>query len=200
MLSSAQLISDRIAELEGPETSRLAPRLVASIDRAIALCKRTLRFGREEEREPRFEWLDLHALVEEVGRSVGIVETNGIVWHNNVEEGFRLHADSEQFFRILMNLGRNAVQAMESSHSTGDISVSAKRLEQGVEIKLRDSACGIPDEIREWLEKDIAAPLSGRIGLGLTITRELIRLHGGEMSLASTSETGSSFRIALPRG
>ena len=200
MLSSAQLISDRIAELKDPETSRLAPRLVASIGRAIALCKQTLRFGREEERKPRLDKLDLHALVEEVGRSVGIVETSGIVWRNNVDEGFRLYADSEQFFRILMNLGRNAVQAMESCHRTGDICVSAKRLDQHVEIEVRDNARGVPDEVREWLKKDFAAPLSGRIGLGLAITRELIRLHGGEMSLASTSEAGSSFRIALPHG
>ena len=200
MLSSAQLISDRISELEDPETSRLAPRLVASIDRAITLCKQTLRFGREEEREPRLEWLDLRAVVEEVGDSVGIAGTSGIVWRNDIEAGFRLHADSEQFFRILMNLGRNAVQAMEACRSTGDIRVSAKRLEQGVEIEVQDSARGVSDEVREWLEKDFAAPLSGKIGLGLTITRELVRLHGGEMSLVSTNETGSNFRITLPRG
>ena len=200
MLSSAQLISDRIAELEDPETSRLAPRLVASIGRAIALCKQTLHFGREEEREPRCEWLNLRAIVEEVGRSVGIVETSGIVWRNNVDAGFRLYADSEQFFRMLMNLGRNAVQAMEAGHCVGDIRVSAKRLKRGVEIEIHDNAHGVPDEVHEWLKKDFAAPLSGRIGLGLTITRELARLHGGEMSLASTSGTGSNFRIVLPHG
>src|SRR5690606_6345443 len=52
MLASAQLVSDRLEASEDPTVRQVAPRLVDSIDRAIALCAQTLRYGKAEERAP----------------------------------------------------------------------------------------------------------------------------------------------------
>ena len=199
MLASAQLISDRLGEVQDPDTSRLAPRLIESIDRAIALCTQTLRFGKEEEREPQRIWFELRPLAQEAGRSVGITEASGILWENRIDDGLRIYGDSEQIFRILMNLGRNAVQAMEAAGRSGAIALSAQRLSDKIEIDVKDEGPGVPDELRAWLENDDAAPLSGRIGLGLAITRELARLHGGEVVLARSDAHGSCFRVSLPQ-
>ena len=72
MLASAQLLSDRLAMMSEPSVKALAPRLIASLDRAITLCDSTLRFGRAEEAPPRRELFMLHALVKDVGDSLSL--------------------------------------------------------------------------------------------------------------------------------
>ena len=72
MLSSAQLISDRLGELPDPSVQRFAPKLIASLDRAIKFCNDTLRFGRAEEAAPRRELFTLAPLVDEVGDGLGL--------------------------------------------------------------------------------------------------------------------------------
>ena len=52
MLSSAQLISDRMGSIPDPTVQRFAPKLIASLDRAIRLCSDTLKYGRTEEPPP----------------------------------------------------------------------------------------------------------------------------------------------------
>lgn len=226
MLASAQLISDRIGAVEDPTASRLAPQLLASLSRAIALCGRSMRFGREAERTPHYAWFPLRPLVDEVGADVGLgvdeesPSTNGanggeggdgnengergerqsltetVCWNNCIEEGFLLHADREQIFRILLNLGGNAARILK--RRGGNITVTARRSEGRAEIMVADDGPGLPAEVREWMEKDLHAAPSSRIGLGLVIVRELARLHGGDIFLAP-AEQGASFRISLPQ-
>lgn len=201
MLASAQLLSNRIGKLEDAEASRLAPGLIASIDRAIALCARSLRLGKEEAREPQRHWFALYPLVEEVGQSVdaGDGRNSNIRWINQVAEDFHLYADSEQIFRILMNLGRNGVRALEMGRRGGQIIVSARRENQQAVIEVSDDGPGVPRQVREWLEKDSSARGTDRIGLGLAITRELTRLHGGKLILAPSDGVGACFSVFLPQ-
>ena len=72
MLANAQLLSDRLTAIPDPTVQRFAPKLIASLDRAINFCNDTLRFGRAEEAAPRRELLRLKPLVEEVGDALGL--------------------------------------------------------------------------------------------------------------------------------
>ncbi len=114
MLSSAQLLSDRLSTVKDPTVQRLVPKLLASLDRAIRLCARTLDFGQAQEMPPRRKRFVLAPLVAEVGDSLGLPRPKLIDWTVQVEETLEVDADRDQLFRVLSNLCRNAVQALES--------------------------------------------------------------------------------------
>ena len=77
MLSSAQLLSDRLITIKDPTVQRLVPKLIASLDRAIRLCAETLNYGRVQETPPRRKRFRLAPLVGEVGDSLGLPRQHG---------------------------------------------------------------------------------------------------------------------------
>src|SRR4029434_3932959 len=80
MLANAQLISDRLVSLPDPAVQRFAPKLIASLRRAITLAHSTLKFGRAEEAAPRRELMSLEALVAEVADGLGLPREGAIDW------------------------------------------------------------------------------------------------------------------------
>jgi signal transduction histidine kinase len=196
MLASAQLVSDRLATSADPTVLQVAPRLVGSIDRAIALCAQTLRYGKAEERAPEPCRIALRDFVDDVAAALGLPDGTGIRWHNAVPENLLLQADSEHLYRVLNNLIRNATQAMPDG---GDIRVAAALAENGVVIEVADSGGGLSDAAQTHLFEPFRGGRSGGTGLGLAIARELIRGHGGDLELARTGPLGTTFRIRLPQ-
>ena len=114
MLSSAQLLSDRLITVKDPTVQRLVPKLIASLDRAIRLCARTLDYGQAQETPPRRKRFPLAPLVAEVGDSLGLPRPKLIDWTVEVDANLEVDADRDQLYRVLSNLCRNAVQALES--------------------------------------------------------------------------------------
>jgi signal transduction histidine kinase len=72
ILATAQVVSDRLTVSDDPEVRRITPRLIDSIDRAINLCSRTLRFGQADEPPPTRANFSLAKLIDEVGSMVGL--------------------------------------------------------------------------------------------------------------------------------
>lgn len=202
ILASAQLISDRMGTIEDPAVQHLAPRLIASIDRAIDLCTKSLRFGRAEEPAPQRRKVPLASLADEVAEAAW-AETDPIRWINEVPPDLVVDADPDQLFRLLLNLARNAAQALteESAERTrgGDIRLSAHRAADHVHIEMSDTGPGLPPRAREHLFE----PFSGSAradgtGLGLAIAAELARIHGGHIELVRSDASGTIFRICIP--
>lgn len=202
MLANTQLLSDRLTDIPDPTVQRFAPKLIASLDRAINFCTDTLRFGRAEEAAPRRELLRLRPLVAEVGDALGLPR-EGIDWKFDVDENLRIDADREHLFRILSNLARNAVEALASSSGQepgkrGEISVSARRDGRRVIVEVRDNGPGVPVKARQHLfEAFTGSQRKGGTGLGLAITAELVGVHGGQVQLLETA-TGAAFRFEIP--
>lgn len=113
MLSNAQLISDRLTDIPDATVQRFAPKLIASLDRAINFCNDSLKFGRAEEATPRRELMRLRPMLEDVGDGLGLPREGSMEWVVEVEDTLRIDADREHLFRVLSNLVRNAVQALE---------------------------------------------------------------------------------------
>ena len=105
MLASAQLFSDRIASLPDPQVQRFAPKLIATLDRAIAYCQTTLAYGRAREAAPARRLVDLRRLVDEVAETQGLTAHATVAFENRVP-GVRIDADPDQLFRVLVNLCR----------------------------------------------------------------------------------------------
>ena len=90
----------------------MAPRLVEAMDRAARLCAETLNFARAEVVAPKKTRFALASLLDEVGLAVLGPDQSGVHWRNEVRAEVMVYADRDQLYRVLMNLSRNAVQAL----------------------------------------------------------------------------------------
>ena len=195
ILANAQLASDRLAASEDPAVKRLAPRLMTAIDRAIALATTTLKYGRAEEALPSRESFALRALVEEAAAGASECQPCPRL-ENRIAPDLTVDADREQLFRIVLNLMRNACEALKGE---GVVAVSAVRSGAAVAIEVADTGPGIPDQVQAKLfQPFVSAARPGGSGLGLAIARDLARGHGGDLVLVSTGPAGTVFRIVLP--
>lgn len=199
MLSSAQLLSDRLITVKDPTVQRLVPKLIASLDRAIRLCAHTLDYGQAQETPPRRKRFPLAPLVTEIGDSLGLPRPKLIDWTVEVEEEIEVDADRDQLYRVLSNLCRNAVQALESEgESAGEILLSARREGAVTVIEVADTGPGVPQKARAHLfEAFQSVARKGGSGLGLAIAAELVQAHGGQILLVK-NEGGATFRITIP--
>lgn len=202
ILASAQLMSDRLASVDDPVVKRFAPKLLRTIDRAVGYTTEVLSYGRATEAEPRRRFVELRALVDEVGEMLAIDPRSGIEFDVEIPRGLTVDADGEQLFRVVHNICRNALQALMNE---GDslplrrIAVTAIRTGTVVSISIDDTGPGLPQRARENLFTAFrGSARSGGTGLGLAIARELVLAHGGTIALVEKSTPGTLFRIELP--
>ncbi|MEI2300803.1 sensor histidine kinase [Ensifer sp. MJa1] len=203
ILSSAQLISDRLADVDDPVVKRFAPTLLRTIDRAVGYTREVLSYGRTTEAEPHRRFVALKPLVSDVAELLAIDPQSGIDFQIQVQDDLEVDADSEQLFRVVHNICRNAVQAL-TNHEPEDgrpriVNVSAMRVGSVVTISVDDTGPGMPPKARENLFAAFrGSARSGGTGLGLAIARELVLAHGGTIALVEKPTPGTLFRIELP--
>lgn len=200
MLSTAQLVADRLAQSEDPAVRQLAPRLERTIDRAAGLAASTLKYGRADEDPPVLQRVDVAEAAEEAAAE-SLIGFAGVDYRGDIERDLACLADPDHLHRILGNLIRNAAQAMKD-HERRDktLIVRAVRAEGRCEIDVIDHGPGVRENLRDRLFEPwvSAAPEAGGTGLGLAIARELTRSMGGELELTRTGAEGTTFRITLP--
>lgn len=200
VLSTALLMGDSLASSSDPMVAKIAPRLVASIEKATSVCTDTLDFTRDAALSLQPEPIRLRELALEVGNALGAEPDvaradGGLVFVYDGPDDASLVSDRLSMFRILSNLGHNAVQAGARSLHLG-VTVA----EETVILRLGDDGPGLPQRVQEHLfEPFISVGKKGGTGLGLAIVRDLTELLGGEVRLAETSEKGTCFQLELPR-
>ncbi len=200
VLTTAQLFADRIEGSTDPTVARMAPKLLGSISRAISICESTLAFGRAEEPPPQLARIALSDLVEDVleGERLAAGGTD-ISFTADMPATLVVRADPEQLYRVLSNLVRNARQAMMATGTDGTITVGAEETEADWRIRIADTGPGLPRKAREHLFQPFQSASKRGTGLGLTIASELVRGHGGSLSLVGTGDAGTRFEIRLPK-
>lgn len=201
ILSTASLLVDRIGSSDDPAVARAAPKLVASLSRAISLCETTLAFGRADEPPPQLSRFPLHPMVADVIENETMAAAPGTVeFLNDVPPTLVIRADAEQLHRVLANLLRNARQAIEATGQPGTVEIGAGTAEQHWWIRIGDTGPGLPEKARDNLFTAFqGGARKGGFGLGLAIAAELVRGHGGRLSLVRSDAEGTEFRIDLPR-
>ncbi|MBU42740.1 MAG: hypothetical protein CMN76_05940 [Spirochaetaceae bacterium] len=120
---------------------------------------------------------------------------------NNVDPSLApLYADELRLQQIILNLMGNALKFTRE----GSVTISARSLEDYIEVQIRDTGIGIPPDKREEIfqpfnqaNQSIARSYGGT-GLGLYIVRQLVELHGGQVDLQSRPGRGSTFSFTIP--
>ena len=199
LLTTAQLLADRIDGSADPSVRRTAPKLVHSLARAITLCERTLTYGRAEEPPPDLATVALAPLIAEVAENETAATDGRIPIAADAPPDLHARVDADQLFRVLTNLVRNAVQAIEAGGRPGSVSVAATRAGERLEIRVCDTGPGLPAKAQENLFQPFrGGARKGGAGLGLVIAAELVRGHGGALTLERTGPDGACFCVSLP--
>jgi two-component system nitrogen regulation sensor histidine kinase GlnL len=195
---AAQLLE---RELDRPELTEYTQVIMKEADRLQSLMDRLLA----PNRIPQLAPLNIHEALERV-RSLLLAEfTDGIRIRRDYDVSLpAITADKEQIIQALLNIGRNAAQALKGR---GEIALRtrvvrqptlARRLHRlGIMIQIVDNGPGIPEEIREKIFFPLISGRENGTGLGLSIAQEYIHQHGG--IIEADSEPGRTcFTILLP--
>jgi signal transduction histidine kinase len=202
LLASAQLFSDQLSNSADPKVQRFAPKLMHALQRAIAYAQSTLSYGAAQEPPPERKTVEVEPLIEEVHEALGLSFGVPIRWIVSVERGLTVEADHDQLFRVLVNVARNAMQALEArghrDPARDQIRITGRR-EGGVAVlEVSDTGPGVPEKARAHMFQAFqGAARAGGTGLGLAIAAELVRAHGGEISMVPGT-IGATFRITIP--
>ena len=201
MLTSAQLASERLSGSGDPVVEQALPRLERALNRAVTLASNVLTFGSSAEPKPLKKATLLRAALEAAADDAGL-EPDGVVLRDEIGDDVTVMADVEQLHRILVNLLRNARQAIDGVDGRGgkgSIAASARQADGAIFVILTDDGPGLPERARANLFQPFAASARpGGTGLGLAIARELAQGHGGDVTLVATGPTGTTFEVRLP--
>jgi signal transduction histidine kinase len=202
MLAAAQLMSDQLVDTRDAKIKRFAPRLIATLGRAIDFCQATLAYGRAAEATPVLKDVCLRQLVAEQADMLGLSETAQMSFSNDVPSELIAPCDPDQMARVLLNLMRNSVQALTQAgageNGRPTLAVRAERDNGSVILRVADNGPGVPERARVNLFQAFRGSVTpGGTGLGLAVAAELVRLHGGAIAL-EPSDTGAVFKVTLP--
>ncbi len=122
---------------------------------------------------------------------------------NDVDSDIRVYADENMLMTIIRNLVSNAIKY---TNSGGTIILSAEEGSHAVEIFIKDDGIGMTPEIRDKLFKIgnnnqsvMGTDNEKGTGLGLVLCKDFVQRHGGDVSIISEINKGSTFIVALPK-
>ena len=202
LLASAQLFSDQLSTSGDPKVQRFAPKLMRALERAIAFCQSTLSYGAAQEAPPERKIIEVEPLIEEVHEALGLTLDVPIRWIVSVERGLTVDADHDHLFRVLVNVARNAMQALETREARDpardQIRITGRREGSVVIIEVSDTGPGVSDKARAYMFRAFqGSTRAGGACLGLAIAAELVRAHGGDIKLVPGT-IGATFSITIP--
>ena len=201
MLTSAQIASERLAQSGDPKVAQALPRLERALDRAIQLASNVLTFGKSDEPAPIKRPTPIRAALEAAAEDAGLTDA-GMRLSADMPPGAQIDADTEQLHRILVNLLRNAREAVDGVEGRVGVGIVTATLTQADDqslLRLTDDGPGLPERAQANLFQPFTGSARrGGTGLGLTIARELAQGHGGDLTLVETGPAGTTFELRLP--
>jgi two-component system sensor kinase FixL len=182
-----------------------APKIEAALDRAAEqairagdIIRRLRNFVAREASEKRVE--SLSKLLEEAG-ALGLTgaREQGVLLRFNLDPTCDLVlADRVQIQQVLVNLFRNALEAMASSTHRELIATNVRAADDMIEISVSDSGHGFGHDSRANLFQPFFTTKETGLGVGLSISRTIIDTHGGRMWAETNEAGGATFRFTLP--
>lgn len=136
-------------------------------------------------------------LHETVAASAAEAEAKGVTLNVVASAGVqRVDGDAARLRRVLANLVANA---LASTPGGGEVRLNAERAGDRVAITVADTGAGMDPELAEHaFDRFVKAPGSRGSGLGLSIARDIVEAHGGDIRLTSQPGAGTTVRLTLP--
>jgi len=197
MQGSRRLLAD--------STDPNAPKIESAMDRAAEqairagqIIRRLRDFVSRGESEKRVE--SLSKLIEEAG-ALGLTGAR----EQNIQLRFNLNPDFDlvlvdrvQIQQVLVNLFRNAVEAMSQSSQRELIVSNAEVGDEMLEVAVSDTGSCFHDDVKSHLFQTFFTTKETGMGVGLSISRSIIEGHGGRMWAETNASGGATFRFTLP--
>jgi signal transduction histidine kinase len=145
-----------------------------------------------------FEAHDLNEVVQEQVPAIDRILPSGVTVKTNcTDESLPVYLDSDQFHRVMLNLCLNASTAMEGN---GTITVTTRRGKRSAHVTVADTGPGMKrSQVPRIFEPGFTTgDQKGGSGMGLHISRRIVRAHDGQIECVSETGKGTSFDIALP--
>ena len=199
-----ELLSDGIT---GPVTElqrQQLGRINASARHLLGLIDEILTFARVDIGRERVRWESM-SVNHTLGDAAALVEPMAAAKDISfivelLDEDQAIQTDGTKLRQMLVNLLSNGIKFTEE----GEVRVSCGIANGILEVRIADTGCGIAaDNIEDvfepfWQAEQTATRKTGGTGLGLSVTRKLARLLGGDVTVASRVGTGSTFLLTLP--
>ena len=183
------------------ETRELLAMLKEQTERLSALVKTLLEMS-EMNTIRRTDEIELSSMAEEVLADLSpLAERRQITLSQEGTEPIWMQGSDILIYRLLFNLVENAIRYNKEG---GAVRVSAEEGADTVEILVQDTGSGIPEADRETIFQPFfrvdksRSRAYGGVGLGLTLVRKIVELHGGTIRIAKSDAQGTTFAVTLP--
>lgn len=187
--NSAYLVDKRLRGNESEENRKYLAIIRREAEMGNKIIANLLHFIRK--REPQKQWIDPMRPIKEILMRYPLPENVTLDLNNNCQ-GIQISIDPDQIEVVLLNLITNAVHAMPTG---GKLEISLNMENNLFAYRIADSGCGIPEDEMSMVFKPFFSNRRNGIGLGLTITKQLVEANQGKISIQSKVGCGTSFDI-----
>ncbi len=190
---NVELLEDEVSD--SPEARELLSSIQREVERLRQLTERYLGLARSP--APEVGEVDLGELVADV---VGFVRPElgeaNIDVNQRLEDGVAVQADGAQLRQVILNLVRNAREAMADG---GVLKVELAQTDELARLVIEDSGIGIEPDVAEHAFDIFYTTKDGGSGLGLAVSQQIVRAHGGNITIESAAPSGTRFVVQIPR-
>jgi PAS domain S-box-containing protein len=180
-----------------PSNNRFLDIALKEIDRVSHVIGQMLGFARGSGRN---EWVNVNDLLEEtlVLLDKRFKQSGTRIVRDYTHSLPELHARADQLKQVFLNLLLNAQQAMAGKGQITIRTASLAGATQSVFVEISDTGSGISDEDLTRIFEPFFSTRRKGTGLGLWVTQDIVRHHGGRIEVSSAVNRGTTFRIVLP--
>ena len=192
---SAQMLAREAGEGCTPEVKEAVGDIVGQTERVKRIVSDLLEFARG--REPQLREADLRGLIADVFRRLGGMRDTAKVRFSleGAAGPVLVSVDQGQMEQVFNNLFANAMDAMGGQ---GGLAVTLQSTPESVRITITDTGPGIPPESADKIFEPFYTTKDKGTGLGLAIVYNIVKKHGGDITVASEEGKGTAFTITLP--
>ncbi len=197
--TSAEILNEELESAPAEFKRELLEQIISETDRARDIVRSVLEYTRD--RDFKKESIALLQLITETLRFIKNDFPSHITLSVDVPDNIFVHVDKQKFQHALLNIIKNAIEAMSDTTKEGRLSIFAREIDsKWVEIEIADTGVGIPDGIIDKIFDPFftTKEVGKGTGLGLFVTHYIIEQHKGEVSVESTSGKGTLFKIKIP--
>lgn len=203
---AAQLLARQLDDASMREYTTV---IISEADRLVTLVDTLLGPGHA----PRKELINIHELLQHVGHLLAADAPPGVVIDRDYDPSLpALHLDRNLIIQAMLNLGRNAMQAIAPNNAQNgirngrivlrtraltNVNIGAKRYRLVASVQFEDNGPGVPEHLRDTLFYPLVTGRADGTGLGLAVAQDLVSRHDGLIEFESRPGL-TTFTILLP--